>query len=81
MLDGDFEVDGFGGGEGGGAVGEAEGVGTGGLGGEDVVALALRGFGQDCFVEGGGDEDVDVECAAGLDLGTKGRGRLDMGMK
>jgi hypothetical protein len=45
VLDGDLEVDGFRAGEGGGRVGEAEAVGAAVLRREDVVALALAGFG------------------------------------
>lgn len=41
VLDGDLHVDHLFGGEGGRAVGEAEAVFAGALGGEDVVALAL----------------------------------------
>ena len=70
VLDGDFEIDEFFVEAGG--VGEAEGVRARGLRGEDVVALALGGFGEDGFFRGRGYEDVDVEGAAGLDLDFMG---------
>ena len=66
-LDSDLEVDELVG-EGGHGVGEAEGVGTGGLRDEDEVALAFFFAGQDGFVVGAEDGVVYVEGAAGLDL-------------
>lgn len=67
VLDRDLEVEGLLG-VGGAGVVEAEAVFPRRLRGEDVVALPLRGFGQDRFVVGAADGDVDVECAAGLHL-------------
>lgn len=51
-------------------------MGADGLRAEDVVALALAVFVEDWGGGGVGDEDVDVEGAAALDLGVRLGGLL-----